>query len=302
MIELWIPATIAAAFFQNLRSALQKHLKGRLSTVGASYSRFLYAVPLVAVYLWLLHHIAGLGFPGINAQFLLYCLLGGICQIMFTVFLLWMFSFKSFAVGTTFSKLEVIMVALLGVLILGDTINGYAVTAIVISAFGVFALSLGQSKLSVHNLYGGLFRKPTLIGIICAAWLGGSVVFFRGASLSLGHDHSIMAAAFTLFISLLIQVTLMGGYLIAREPGEFRRVLGQWKWAGAAGITGALASIGWFTAFTLQNASYVRALGQLELVFTFIATTLIFHEKVSQAEILGIVLVTAGIVVLLIFG
>jgi uncharacterized membrane protein len=46
----------------------------------------------------------------------------------------------------------------------------------------------------------------------------------------------------------------------------------------------------------------VRALGQVELVFTFIATTMIFHEKVSQAEILGIVLVTAGIVVLLILG
>jgi len=34
MLELWIPITIAAAFFQNLRSALQKHLKGRLSTAG----------------------------------------------------------------------------------------------------------------------------------------------------------------------------------------------------------------------------------------------------------------------------
>ena len=44
-MELWIPITIAAAFLQNLRSALQKHLKGRLSTVGAAYARFLYAWP-----------------------------------------------------------------------------------------------------------------------------------------------------------------------------------------------------------------------------------------------------------------
>ena len=34
-MELWIPITIAAAFLQNLRSALQKHIKGRLSTAGA---------------------------------------------------------------------------------------------------------------------------------------------------------------------------------------------------------------------------------------------------------------------------
>jgi len=54
MVEPWIIITIAAAFFQNLRSALQKHLKGRLSTTGAGYSRFIYALPVAAAYLGLL--------------------------------------------------------------------------------------------------------------------------------------------------------------------------------------------------------------------------------------------------------
>jgi hypothetical protein len=39
-LELWIPIAIGAAFWQNLHSALQKHLKARLSTTGASFSRF----------------------------------------------------------------------------------------------------------------------------------------------------------------------------------------------------------------------------------------------------------------------
>jgi len=43
LIESWIPITFAAAFLQNLRSALQKHLKGQLSTAGATFSRFLFA-------------------------------------------------------------------------------------------------------------------------------------------------------------------------------------------------------------------------------------------------------------------
>ena len=34
-MELWIPITIAAAFLQNLRSALQKHLQGSLGTLFA---------------------------------------------------------------------------------------------------------------------------------------------------------------------------------------------------------------------------------------------------------------------------
>ena len=68
------------------------------------------------------------------------------------------------------------------------------------------------------------------------------------------------------------------------------------------GITGMAGSLCWFTAFTLQKAAYVRALGQSELVFTFIATYLFFREKVSLIEVFGVALVTAGIVVLLVLG
>jgi drug/metabolite transporter (DMT)-like permease len=62
---------------------------------------------------------------------------------------------------------------------------------------------------------------------------------------------------------------------------------------------GGLASIGWFSAFTLQNATYVRALGQIELIFTFIATLFIFREKVSRAEIAGIALIAGAIIIIL---
>ena len=302
MIELWIVAAIAAAFFQNLRSALQKHLKGRLSTIGAGYSRFVYALPLAGLYLWSLYQFGGLTLPEPNPRFFIFVTLGGLCQIIFTVFLLWMFSFQSFAVGTTFSKLEVVMVAIMGALILGDGLNLYAIIAIIVSALGVVALSIGQLQLSLKNVYDSLFSKQTLIGLACAVWLGGSVVFFRGAALALSHPEFLIAAAFTLFIGLAIQTTIMGGYLLLREPGELTRVFREWRWAGAAGITGALASAGWFTAFTLENASYVRAVGQIELVFTFVATTVFFHEKVSKAERWGIVMVVTGILLLLLFA
>ncbi len=302
MPELWIPVTIAAAFFQNLRSALQKHLKGRLSNTGAGYSRFVYALPVILLYVASLNLVGGYGLPTPNAKFFLFCLFGGICQIMFTVFLLRMFSYQSFAVGTTFSKLEVVMVAILGAALLGDSLSSYAIGGIALSALGLFALSLGQSKLNLSTLISGLFQRQTAMGIACAAWLGGSVVFFRGASLSLNEPGFIMAAGFTLLVSLIMQTLLMGGYLIVREPGEIIRVFREWRAACLAGITGAFASICWFTAFTLENASYVRAVGQIELVFTFIATVLFFREKVSRAEVIGIILISAGILVLLLKG
>ena len=301
-MELWIPLTIAAAFLQNIRSAMQKHLQGKLSTLGAAYVRFLYAVPIALVYFFIVTRVTGAPLPAIDGQFLFYALAGGICQIMFTVFLLWLFSFHNFAVGTTISKLETVMVALFGLVLLGDRVTSPVVIAITMSTVGLVILSAGQARLGVSNLLRGLWRLPTLIGLACAAWLGASVVLFRAASLSLGLDSFVLAAAFTLLIVVILQTLLMGLLLAMREPGQLGKVMIHWRPAMLVGISGGLASIGWFSAFTLQNATYVRALGQIELLFTFAATLLFFREKVSLQEIIGIVLITASIIVVLLAG
>ena len=83
-----------------------------------------------------------------------------------------------------------------------------------------------------------------------------------------------------------------------REPRQLRAVLRSWKISSLVGLTGVLGSIGWFTAMTIQNAAYVRALGQIELIFTFAASYLFFQEKSSRNELVGIGLVTAGILIL----
>ena len=84
-MELWIPLTIAAAFFQNIRSATQKHLQGKLSTLGAAYVRFLYAWPLALIYFVGVIVYEGHALPEANGVFLFYALTGGVCQIMLMV-------------------------------------------------------------------------------------------------------------------------------------------------------------------------------------------------------------------------
>lgn len=298
-MELWIPFTIAAAFFQNLRSALQKHLSGKLSTLGAAYVRFVFALPVAVLYFFALLYFLEESTPAINSKFLTFALLGGICQIMFTAFLLWLFSFHNFAVGTTISKLETIMVALFGLVLLGDRITATAAVAIAVSAVGLIVLSSGQAKLSLQNLLAGLWRLPTVIGLSCAAWLGASVVFFRGASLSLQSDHYLISSSFTLMVVLILQIVVMGAYLLIKQRSEFAKIARHWRPASLVGLSGGLASIGWFAAFTLQNATYVRALGQIELLFTFVATIFIFKERVTRIELIGMALICASILLLL---
>lgn len=302
MFELWIPLTIAGAFFQNLRSALQKHLKAHLSTAGATYVRFFYAWPFAVLFVWVLNQFGGYAIPEPNLKFLIYCVLAGLSQIIFTFLLIWLFSFRNFAVGTIYSKTETVQVAILGLLILGDPLSTGAVIAIAVSLIGVVALSLAETSLTVRNLITSLFSKTTALGLVCAAFLGASVVFYRGATLSLGGNGFLMQAGMTLAVSVVIQSVLMGLYLHFREPGQLRAVIVHWKPSLAVGVSGAVASILWFSAFTLQNAAYVRALGQIELLFTLLASAIFFREKIKGLELLGMAFIIGGILILLLAG
>lgn len=303
MFELWIPITVFAAFMQNLRSALQKHLKGRLSTGGASYVRFFYACPFALVYLLAVQQIGDYTLPSMNGLFLLYCLLGGVSQIAFTFLLVYLFSFRNFAVGTVYSKTEVIQVAFLGLVLLGDTISAIGVFAIAFGMVGILALSVANNQtISWKTLAGSFFEKTTLIGLLSGACLGASVVFFRGASLALGDHDVIIRAALALAVSLALQTVIMGVYLLWREPGQMTAIFRHWKPSLAVGVAGFLASVGWFTAFTLQNAAYVRAVGQIELVFTFVASVIWFKEHTSALELCGVALILGAILLLILAG
>jgi drug/metabolite transporter (DMT)-like permease len=298
-MTLWIPITIAAAFLQNLRSVLQKAIRDRLSTTGASYARFIYALPFAALYVWLLSEFGGYEFPISNTRFLIYCALGGLAQILFTVVLLWMFSFRSFAVGTTFSKLEIVLIAILGSILLGDKLGAIATLAIIVGAVGTIVLSSKETNLTLGNITQGMSEKATWIGLLCAALLGASVVAYRGAALTLGGQNFIMAAAYTLLIALTMQTMMMGAWFVVFDRNELQRVLHEWRRALPVGITGMACSVCWFTAFTIQNAAYVRALGQVELIFTFIASIFYFREKITRTEITGIILITAAVILIL---
>jgi drug/metabolite transporter (DMT)-like permease len=298
-VELWIPITIAAAFFQNMRSAFQKHLKGVLSTSGATFSRFAFAAPLAALYACGLALFFGFPVPEPNPTFALYGAIGGIAQISATALLVYLFSFRNFAVGTTYSKTETVQTAIFGLVILGDPLGLGAAAAIVISLIGVMAISVARTRLGAAGLVTSLTDKPALIGIASGACFGISAVSYRAASLSLGGEGFLIQAAFTLACGTLFQTVIMAVYMRLREPGQLSAVFRSWRVSVWAGITGMLASAGWFTAMTIQNAAYVRALGQIELVFTFASSYFFFGERSTRQDLVGITLVTFGILILL---
>jgi drug/metabolite transporter (DMT)-like permease len=111
-----------------------------------------------------------------------------------------------------------------------------------------------------------------------------------------------MAAAYTLAVALVMQTAMMGAWFLVFDRAEFARVVREWQHAAPVGLVGMACSVCWFTAFTLHNAAYVRALGQVELVFTFIAGLFYFREKIAASELVGILLIVCAILLILLAG
>ena len=298
-MELWVPVTLAAAFMQNLRSALQKHLKGSLSTAGATYCRFVYAVPLAVAYAALLGEGFGFEWPIPNPRFALFAMLGGITQITATALLVYLFSLRNFAVGTTYSKTETVQAAVFGVVILGEPVSLVAAFAIGISLAGVMFISVAKTHRAFANLLLGWTGRAAFIGVLSGTFFGLSAVAYRAASLSLGGEGFLMQAAFTLACVVTFQTVIMAVWIRLREPGELTRVARGWRVGSLVGVFGMLGSAAWFTAMTLENAAYVRAVGQIELVFTLTASYFFFRERSTRLELAGVALVVAGILILL---
>ncbi|RLQ87066.1 DMT family transporter [Notoacmeibacter ruber] len=301
-MPIWVLITITAAFSQNIRSSLQKYLKGRMGTTGATFVRFGFGLPVAAILYALLRYYGHYG-PAFSQPFLFWVFVAAISQIVAQALLVHLFSYRNFAVGTAYSRTEPAQAALFGILFLGESLGFGGAVAVILTVFGVMLISLARSSFSIGGLVTGLLTRTAGIGLASGLFFGIAAVAYRAASTSLhaslpAPDYLIQAS-FTLLCAITIQTIVMMVWMALRERDEFLAVARAWKPAALVGLVGALTSFGWFAAMTLQQAALVKALGQVEMLFVFGSTVLIFREKIAKREILGCLFIVAGILVLL---
>tara|TARA_B100000949_G_scaffold174378_2_gene154905 strand:+ start:834 stop:1739 length:906 start_codon:yes stop_codon:yes gene_type:complete len=296
----WILITVTAAFLQNIRSVLQKHLKSAMGTTGATFVRFGFGLPFALLFVLLLRFGAGYDWPSaLPPVFFLWIGMAAIAQILAQALLIQLFSHRNFAVGTAYSRTEPAQAALFGVIFLSDGVGATTLAAIAISLVGVMLISVARTAVSPRSLITSLFTRTAGIGLASGMFFGIAAVGYRGASLSLGGPNFMMQAAVTLLAAITLQTLVMSLWMAWKNPAEIGRIRAAWKISAIVGLVGATASFGWFMAMTLQTAAVVKALAQIELIFTFASTVLFFREHVNRLEFIGCVLIVAGILVLL---
>ena len=208
----------------------------------------------------------------------------------------YLYQFSNFVIGTSLSKTEVIQIVLLEFLILGDKLSPIVIMGILISTIGIIIFSVKDVKL----FFKGLTSKTTLVGLLSGFLLGLSVVLFRGAALSLENIQSNFdKALITLFFGLCIQSLILTIYLIIFEKKQFKKLSQNKFQCLSAGLCGFFATLSWFYAFTLIQGSMVRAIGQIELLFSYFSSKYFFKEKTNKIELFGILVFVSGVIIIL---
>lgn len=296
-MSLWIPVTLAAATFQTVRFMLQKSLSSvKLSATGATFARFAYSMPLVLLGLAVAMRLSGLPLPALPPLFWLYAAIGGLSQILATICVVALFKQRNFAVGITFKKTEVIQTAIVGFVVLGDRVSTGAFGAILLGLLAVLLLS--KTPGGSGAWWRHLTNRASQLGLGSGVLFAFSAVSYRGASLQLGDGEAWFRALVTLAVVVSIQFLSMALWLVWRDRAELRAVWDTRRTGVFVGLTSLGGSFCWFWAFSLQNAAYVKALGQVELIFSLMASVLVFRETVTRREIAGMILLGLSILIL----
>ena len=291
-MEVWVAASVAAALAQTVRFALQKRLTERgLGPAAATYARFAFSAPVILVAALIL--AASRGIPAMTPAFWGWALAGGAAQIGATIAVVALFRLRAFAVGIALKKTEVLQTALVGWLILGDTVGPIGLAALVAGFLALLLLSEPPKRASGSGIALGL-----LSGILFAI----SAVGYRAATLELGDLSTFWRALWTLAMVTTAQSLAMTAWFAARGGGALVQTWRERRLGVLVGASSAAGSLGWFIAFALQNAAYVFAVGQVELVFGMIASARVFGEGLTRREVAGLALLAASVVVLVAVG
>ena len=291
-METWVIASVAAALAQTVRFALQKRLTQRgLGAAAATYARFAFAAPVVLAAALLL--AVERGVPAMTPMFWAYALTGGAAQIGATIAVVTLFRMRAFAVGLAMKKTEVLQTALVGWLILGDTVGPAGLAALVAGFVALLLLSEPPQKASGSGV---------ALGLLSGALFAVSAVGYRGATLELGQADAFWRALWTLAMVTTVQSLAMTAWFAARGGGALRQTWRQRRVGVLVGASSAAGSLGWFVAFALQNAAYVFAVGQVELLFAMVASARVFGEGLTRREVAGLGLLAVSVIALVAVG
>lgn len=270
---------------------MQQRVRATLSLNAAGLVRYLYGLPVGMALLGGYLVATDKGLPEIGFTFWTYALAAGFAQIIGTNLLLMAFGYRNYVAGTAFAKTEAIQGAVLAMLLLGEHLSLLTWIGIGIGVAGVMVVSAAGARFRLADL----IQPAALCGLGAGFGFTMTSIFVKSATFDIATSDKVLAALLTLVAVQAGQTAMQGSYVVWKEPAELRKVAVTWRTSGQVGLLAALGSACWFTGFATAPVALVRAVGQVEVIFTLGFSRLYLREPMHRHDVIGLVLIGAGV-------
>ena len=270
---------------------MQQRVRATLSLNAAGLVRYLYGLPIGMALLGGYLVATGKGLPEIGFTFWTYALAAGFAQIIGTNLLLMAFGYRNYVAGTAYAKTEAIQGAVLAMLLLGEHLSLLTWIGIAIGVVGVMVVSAAGARFRLADL----IQPAALCGLGAGLGFTMTSIFVKSATFDIATSDKVLAALLTLVAVQAGQTAMQGSYVVWKEPAELKKVAVTWRTSGQVGLLAALGSACWFTGFATAPVALVRAVGQVEVIFTLGFSRLYLREPMHRHDVIGLVLIGAGV-------
>lgn len=289
----WVLFTLMAAFMQAWRNAFQKKLSTTVDIYGTTFARFLFSPIFAVIYLYLLYDYSPVNHKlELNGKFWIYVVIAAFSQIYATMLMVKLFKHKNYAIGIGLAKSEAILAALLGVLFLQQHLTLLGWLGVVIGTIAVFLLSKGKTVAT-------LSFSTLMIGIGSGFCFAMTSLLVREATLQIQELPFLHRAAWVLCCIMSVQFLSLLLYLSVFRPKTLLMLWKNFSTTLRVSICSFLASLGWFSAMSMQSVALVKTLGQIEVVFSLLISAFFFKEKLAQSDHWGLILIVIAAIMVI---
>lgn len=285
--------TLLAVVLQIFRHLEQKKLVDHFDKSTITLMRFLLPLPFAVVYLIIFKHF-------LDWRFLLMSAVVSSLQISGGILLLKSLSKQNFANSMALAHTELLFASILGVCFFKQKFTLLMFVAIIVILLAVFLIS--NFKFKSKNINKASFFA-TFSGFIfaCQAFLmkETSMYFIK---INAGGNNFISALTLFFAVHLFHNIFLITHKITQKKLfTEVKKIL-QYE-SGLSfikiGVISSICTALWYYVYTAGEVVMVKAISQLEVLLAIIVSHFILKEKFILKEVLGIVLLLAGLFLLI---
>ena len=283
---LWLPLGLTAAVATAAADAVIKRFFADLSPYGMSLALWLFALPYLLLVGLAIH------WPPLDRTFWLAVVLALPLEVVAALLYMRAIKVSPISLCVPFIAFTPILLIFTGRLILGEGLNRWGVTAVLLMAAGSYILSLSTGRFGFLAPLKALAREPGARFMLAVAVLY-SITAALGKMAILHSDPAFFGVVYPLIFSGV----MLAGYPLS-NPKPAKALLARSRWGIILGLFLAATTLSQVYGLKLAPAAYLIAVKRTSVFFSVVLGGVWLKERPIAPRLVGAALMVAGVMLI----